>query len=320
LNLLDHNLHFTTQREDPIVSMTMRDQLDYQLVEAARAAGAKLLSECEVKDVIIGESRAELLTTAGNISASFVVAADGVASLVARKIGWPETRRLIPALECEVSVSDKLLQKFSKTARFDFDIVPNGYGWVFPKKTHLSIGVLSMRRQAINLNKIFEHYLNLIGIDEITHLERHGALIPVRPRAGALMRGRVLLVGDVAGLADPITGEGISFAILSGQLASYALLQGSFQPGCVAEIYQAQLSEKILSELRLGRLLAKLLYDYPRLRALVFRCYGQRLSEAVTDLVMGQQSYRAIVANPFNYLKLLSPWNNNPRSLMREEK
>src|ERR1043166_352517 len=45
LNLLDHNLHFTTQREDPIVSMTMRDQLDYQLVEAARAAGAKLLSE-----------------------------------------------------------------------------------------------------------------------------------------------------------------------------------------------------------------------------------------------------------------------------------
>ncbi|MEW6730983.1 MAG: geranylgeranyl reductase family protein [Acidobacteriota bacterium] len=306
MHLLDANLHFVTQRSTPIVSMCMRDKLDFSLVIAAQEMGAKLQSECEVLDLKSSNEAVELKTSAGLRQARFVLAADGAMSLVARKAGWPETRDLIPALEYEVKVSNELLNRFGESARFDFGVVPYGYGWVFPKKAHLSIGLLSMQRRAINLNEMFMQYLRLIGIDKTESLERHGFLIPVQPRQGPFMRARVLLTGDAAGFADPVTGEGITFSILSGQLAARALLEGNLNAHRISEIYQSALAKTILPELWWGRRLAKLLYGYPRLRTRLFRRYGTKLSEAVTDLVMGKLSYRKIIFNPRNYLKLFS--------------
>ena len=115
----------------------------------------------------------------------------------------------------------------------------------------------------------------------------------------------MLLTGDAAGFADPLTGEGISFAIRSGQLAAQALLDGAFDEGGVRQAYQGALAKSILPELRWGRVLASVLYDYPRLRAWFLRRQGQRLSEVITDVLMGERTYRSIFRNPWSYLKLL---------------
>src|SRR5439155_407389 len=80
---------------------------------------------------------------------------------------------------------------------------------------------LRTRRGAINLHGQLEEYLRVIGLAPQS-LERHGFVIPVRPRAGPLARERMLLVGDAAGFADPVTAEGISFAAQSGKLAADA--------------------------------------------------------------------------------------------------
>jgi geranylgeranyl reductase family protein len=304
LNLLDAGLHFSTHRSQPIITMAMRDKLDYLLVCAAQAEGALLLVETELKDLNKQADRVELITNRGKFQAKFLIAADGAVSLTARKAGWRDSRHLIPALECELSVNAEMLNRFGAAARFDFGVAPFGYGWVFPKSSHLSVGVLSMQRQAINLNKILQDYLNVVGIDRFDKIERHGALIPVRPRSGALAHERVMLVGDVAGFADPITAEGISFAIQSGQLAANAIIDGDFQEQRVNRSYHSLLSEKILPELRWGRRLARLIYFYPRLRSKLFHRYGQQFSEAVTDLVMGKRTYRNILSDPKNYLRL----------------
>jgi len=160
-------------------------------------------------------------------------------------------------------------------------------------------------RRRINLKGLFEKYLSMIGIDKINRVERHGYLIPVRPRHGLLARRRVLLTGDAAGFADPVTAEGITFAIQSGQIAARALLVGNFEEDRVARIYHSELERIILPELRLGRFLAKLLYDYPKVRSWVFRRYGQRLSEAVTDLIMGRRTYREIIFRNLRVLRAL---------------
>src|SRR5262249_48296121 len=118
--------------------------------------------------------------------------------------------------------------------------------------------------------------------------DRHGYLIPVAPRREKLARGRVLLVGDAAGLVDPITAEGISHALLSGELAARALADEKLDVSRVAERYQSLLNASILRELKAARFLANFLYHYPRLRDWVFRRKGKRLTEFVADVVMGE--------------------------------
>lgn len=307
LNMEMDNLHFSTVRQKPIVTMTMRERFDFGIVEAARKEGAKVYSRCSVIDVQSGREQVELATNRGPFRGRFVVAADGAMSSVARCAGWGRIRHhLMPALECEVQIGDKEHRKFSEAARFDFAAVPCGYGWVFPKHEHLSIGVLNSGRSRLNLNRSFDGYLNRVGISSVKSIERHGFVIPVGSGDISLVKNRVILTGDAAGLADPITGEGITFAIRSGQLAADALLKGDLRQEAVGRIYSHSVSSEILSELRWGRALAKLTYGSSRLRSFIFSRYGQKLCEAMTDVLMGERTYGEMVRDPRNYLKLLT--------------
>ena len=118
----------------------------------------------------------------------------------------------------------------------------------------------------------------------------------------------MLLTGDAAGLVDPVMGEGITSAILSGMIASKALLEGAFDEGKVKEIYESELSKKILQELKLGRALAKLIYDYPGLLRRLLALYGQEFTEAVTDVLTGEKTYKKLMFTPSNYLHLFRIW------------
>lgn len=294
LHLLDADLHYRATRDAPIMVMTMRDRLDHALVAAAAAAGSEVRTPCRVTGVTPEPTRVRLDTDRGPVSAAFVVAADGATSDVARLAGWPDGRHLIPALEYEVRVDDATLERFAGLPRFDVGTVPHGYAWVFPKTCHLSVGVLTTRRGAVNLHRHVEEYLRAIGLAPRS-VERHGYVIPVRPRAAPLARERVLLVGDAAGLADPITAEGISLAARSGWLAAEAITGAGPEPGRVRAAYAAGL-RPLLAELRLARVLARVLYDYPRVRTWMFRRVGQRFVEALTDVFMGARTYRGSLA------------------------
>ncbi len=303
LHLHDAGLHFTATRRSPVIAMTMRDQLDYLLTWCAAAAGAEVISPCRVTGVAVEDHRARLDTTRGPLTAAFVIAADGATSDVARQSGWQDGRHLIPALEYEVEVDDGAFGRFASVPRFDVGVVPYGYAWVFPKATHLSVGVLSTRRGPLNLHRYLEQYLRTLGL-RTQSVQRHGFLIPVRPRGGPLVRNRVMLVGDAAGLADPVTGEGISLAAQSGQLAAEAVVRSGFDERGIRETYHTALRRSMLPELKLGRALARLVYDHPRLRNWLFRRYGQRFVEALTDAFMGERTYRASLVGTLGALPL----------------
>jgi flavin-dependent dehydrogenase len=148
-------------------------------------------------------------------------------------------------------------------------------------------------------------YLRFLGINRIERLEKHGHVIPLEPRRGPLGRDRVLLVGDAAGLVDPITAEGISYALWSGRLAAEAVLTQQLDAAKVAPHYQRLLEQNILAELRAARRLAKFIYQYPRLRHRAFRWQGRRLAQFAAGVVMGERSYRGALMDPRNYLKML---------------
>jgi geranylgeranyl reductase family protein len=305
LNFLGTKMNYTATRAQPIVHLTMRADLDCHLARTAARAGAHVIESCPVLHVAEHADFVEINSAPETFRAKFVVAADGVYSPTAKAAGWSELPALAPALEHEIYLDPENFARFSQMPRFDFNSIAAGYSWVFPKRNHLSVGILSTRRVETGLQKKLADYLNLLGITRIQKTEKHGYLIPLAPRREPLARGRILLIGDAAGLVDPVMAEGISHAILSGQLAAAALSDCRLDVTRVADFYQSLLREKILRELRAARFLARVLYHHPRIRDGTFRLGGQKLCEFVTGIVMGERSYHEALRNPSSYLKLL---------------
>ena len=305
LNFLGTAMNFVVSRQQPMVYMTMRADLDFMLVREAQQAGARLIESFAVKQLTIQDGFMEIGSDRESYRARFVIGADGVHSPTAKAAGWPDLPVLAPALEHEIYVGKEDFARLSAMPRFDFNTIDAGYAWVFPKREHLSVGILSTRRVCPNLQGKLAEYLQRLGITRIQKVERHGYLIPLAPRPGPLARGRVLLVGDAAGLVDPVTAEGISHAVQSGQLAATALTEGGMDEVRVASIYQSLLEKHILGELRAARFLARILYRHPRIRNAVFRLNGPKLCEFATKVIMGEGSYRDAMKRPSSYFKLL---------------
>lgn len=305
VNHIDSDLQFHIQEEKPIISMTMRENFDFFLASAAQQAGADIQTNCQVFDLDMSDEWVILQTTKGPLRARFVVAADGATSVVARKAGWNKHRFIVKALEYEVSVPGKELEKFHGEARFDFGFAPFGYAWAFPKKEHLSIGIGSGRHLPRDLGKWLEKYFSIIGLANTQKIDRHGFVIPFRPREGGFVKDRILLAGDAAGFVEPFSGEGITFAIMSGQMAAKALLDGGFNKLHVDQYYSSAVKKKLLPELRLGRILAKLVYQHPKTASFVFRLFGQRFAEHYVDVYRGSVNSSGLLPHLFRYIKRL---------------
>jgi geranylgeranyl reductase family protein len=302
MNLGD-GLTVRTRRAEPLISMVMRDRFDAALVEAARGARATVRASCPARDLASRDDTVEVATDDGLVTTRYVIVADGATSPMAARLGWRPAPRRAPALEAEVAVSAATFARFAAAARFDFAAVPGGYGWVFPKRAHLSIGVAATRAGHGDLHEVLARYLAALDLGPLEGIERHGFLIPLRPRDDGLTRGRVLLAGDAAGLADPLTGEGITAALESGALAARAVLAGG-APAAVSSRYETALAP-LRRDLRVGRALAHLLYAQPRARRWLFRHLGQPLGEGVTEVLMGHTTYAGILGRPRSYRHLL---------------
>jgi geranylgeranyl reductase family protein len=305
LNFLDSNLRFRLTRDTPLVYMTMRDRLDHYLLGRAAASGAEVVAPCAVEGVVQSPEAVHLSTDRGPMTARVVVACDGAASATARSLGANVGAPKVPACEWEVYVGGRTLERFGGSARFDFGLFPGGYAWVFPKRDHLSVGMLAVGSGPLSCRRRLETYLARLGIADVAHVERHGHVLPSRPRAALLARGRVLLAGDAAGLVDPILWEGISYAVRSGQLAAASIQDAGLDPTFAAPSYGRAIQREVLSEISLARLLSRLVYHHPRASAWLFRRRGNALCEAMGRVIAGEATYRSLLGRPGHYYRLL---------------
>jgi geranylgeranyl reductase family protein len=284
-------VHVFSERSAPVISMVMRDDFDNFLVDKAKEKGITLLENHKLKDITF-EENIVLHTSQGDINTKFVIAADGALSATAKLSGWEETRLLIPALEYEVEVKKEDFERLSKSVRLDFDAIPMGYGWSFPKKNHLSIGLASFRKVKVDFKQLYRVYLkDTLGIKEVISEHMHGFQIPVSPRTDGFVKKNVFLVGDAAGFADPLTAEGISNAIYSGIMAAESIIEGNLDSELSAEIYTAKLNESLIPELETGLRLSKLFYENEKIRNFLIKKYGDRICEIMTQILMGERTY-----------------------------
>ena len=297
--------HFTSKRAYPIIMMTMRENFDSFLLSKAIEQGAVLRDKCEVRNFKITGNGIEINTGTENFITKFLIAADGSNGIFSKRFNSKDDVVRLPALEYEIFTNTDTYLRFSNKARFDFGFPENGYGWVFPKKDHLSVGVVGMTKLNCNLNEMFSKYINQLQIKEILNSEKHGYTIPILKRKKVFNHAGILLTGDAAGFADPITGEGISSAILSGRIAAESIISANFDENRVASLYNRAIYETLMKEYSCAKTISTLIYNFPKLRSFIFRSYGQKLTETITDIFSGKRKYSALFNSPHFYYKLV---------------
>ena len=251
------------RHRDPFVYTVVRDRFDNLLVERAREAGAVVVDGVRAVQLGTGASEVKVVTSSGAYTAKFVVGADGARGVVAKKSGMMQGIPLDLAIEARVPSGGGKLSEWESLIGIDLGQVPGGYGWVFPKKDHMSVGVGGSARFSKRFKPYLEQILSHLGMNSDIRLRGH--LMPMRRKGMAVQQERVLLVGDAAGLINPFTREGIFYAIRSAQLAA-PVIEKSLQSGEVdLKDYEKAVDAQLMPSIDAGRFLLRIFTVSPRL-------------------------------------------------------
>lgn len=233
-----------------------RAEFDQWMAEAAVARGTELLSPATLKSANEFGGRVEARLDSGRvISADYLIDASGANSRCAHTLGV-RLKRVDLGLEVELDNSANGSASWDPgRIHIDWGEIPGSYGWVFPKENGLTVGVIAERRVGGQLEGYLGALLRQQRLGHLPVVRRGGHLTRSRAADSPLGSARVLLVGDSAGLLEPWTREGISFAVRSGQLAAravFATMTSGLRPIGALQLYERYLELEILPEMRAG--------------------------------------------------------------------
>ncbi|MBI2222978.1 MAG: NAD(P)/FAD-dependent oxidoreductase [Acidobacteria bacterium] len=267
-----------------------RADFDGRLYDSAVAAGAAPVHE-RARDVEATSTGARVrLERGAAIEARWIVGADGANSLVRRRLLAPFSRA-----ELSIATGFFVHGPTSRDIIVEFESRPAGYLWSFPRADHLAVGICAQadRSTAAELRAVASRWIARERFEGTP--EPYSWPIPSLS-ARAIEQQRPaghgwLLVGDAAGLVDPITREGIFFALQSADLAADAILGGRDVPARFRE----SLGDEILPELARAAALKDGFFQ-PRLTGLLIHALraSPKIGAVMADLVAGEQPYRTL--------------------------
>lgn len=271
---LEH--HIEILKNEPLIAMVLRKSFDQGLVNLATRAGAELRCGNAVQHVQIEADKAQLLLEDGcRVDSQVVIGADGIWSTTAKTIGVQhDCTNIGVCVYKEYPMKQETLDRLYSKQRFAYiHLQPHGlagYGWVFPKKEHVNIGVVEFR-QAIdpskekkNLKENFKGYLGILKDQKLVQKnlsaqEARGGAFPTYA-VDTLATDRVMLCGDAGGLVNPADGEGMYFAMCSGEIAANVAvkaLENNATDASTLGLYQKQWKKEFQKNLSLFYLLSK---------------------------------------------------------------
>ena len=209
---LRHSRGFSRVAPTPLAHMTQRRRLDSYLLGRAVDAGAELrerTTAAEIRQDGVDDDRAQV-----------VIGADGANGICRRAIAPGQKHRHAVALEGNLQLDSTSLRQYAERLVLEFGTIPGGFGWVFPKGDHLNVGVGGWKSEAPRLRTHLSRLCHAHGFEPAELQDLRGHHLPFRSRQSVLAHGRVALIGDAGGLADPLSGDGIYEAALSAKLAA----------------------------------------------------------------------------------------------------
>jgi geranylgeranyl reductase family protein len=304
---------FRMQSNGPAVLLIRRIEFDYLLASLAREAGAEMLASTAIAQARQDAGGVTLRTRDGReLRAPMVIAADGVNSVIARRLGlnpgWPAARLALDMME-ETPVSALTAAEPDTLSVFYGYGGAHGYAYIFPKREHVNVGigyVLPYFKARIDvtpydLQQTFVGDLRGRGLMAGESQRRNFTpfLIPIGGPLRKTAAGRVLLAGDAGGFVNGFSAEGIYYAMVTGDLAAAAVLDarrgGSVDPAIARRRYLRTWKHEIGAELRDSVLVQKYLFHSPaRMDRVVRGAQTQpEFSRILVDYASGRLTYRA---------------------------
>ena len=269
-----------------------RFDLNRMLLERAERAGVHL-EQTRVLAVTRSGQGWRLQTRTGSLEADFCIVATGARNPL-RNVGTEWTASdTMSALGYYVE---------SRQDHIDIQFLANleGYIWVFPRCGHLSVGICGKGEPAQALRARLERYMDEKGIawrgstfysHMLPALETHGW------KTNRVSGDGWLAVGDAAGLVDPITGEGLYYALRSADLASQVVLDDAHPLPEKAQAYRNRLQRDFVADLEFSATIAKrvfldrFLFKAIPTRMVEFVRRSPRFRAVIQDLFAGTQPY-----------------------------
>jgi geranylgeranyl reductase family protein len=286
-----HGEEVSLKLDDPLLIYSRLD-LNRMLLERAERAGAQI-EKARVMEMSRYGRGWQLRTSSGMAHADFCIVATGA-------------RNALPEVGTKLTPEDTMsaLGYYvpGDQTRIDIQFLPRleGYIWVFPRCGHLSVGICGKGEPASSLRQRLERYLTERGI-AWKGAAFYSHLLPSLG-AASWKKNRVagegwMAVGDAAGLVDPVTGEGLYYAIRSADLAARALLSEASEPAGKLGQYARSLRRDFAADLEFGSRLAKrvflgrFLFGSVPERMVQFTRRSPRFSAIIQDLFAGKQPY-----------------------------
>lgn len=298
------------ERDEPIYLMIRRGDFDALLLNKCKQGGIEVLEGQKISQLTVKADSVKLQTTAReSFSAKLVIGADGVYSAVAKlsglNTGWSAERMAIDFME---ETSYDHLTVADKDTMYVFYGIENssGYGYVFPKSDHLNIGMgyLSSyfkERLHEKPQTIYQHFIEVLAQHNVVGGESqsqnmHGYFLPMGGPLSKTFSNRVMLCGDAAGFVNAFTGEGIYYAMVSGEHAAKtalkALQYNDFSEQRLGQ-YQANWQREIGKELSLSVKIQKEIFKRPALIDKLVKAANQNagLCRTFADYATGELEY-----------------------------
>jgi geranylgeranyl reductase family protein len=309
------------ESDGPAALMIRRVEYDALLVSLAVEAGATLVPGVDVVQARQDAERVELVARDGRrFEGAIVVAADGVNSVIARRLGlnpgWPASSVAIDMMEETPRAALRDVDPSTLWVAYGYDATsakraatsakraPEGYAYIFPKRDHVNVGigyVLSHYRDAIaaapyELQRGFVSRLRDRGVVVGDSVKQNFTpfLIPVGGPLRETGRGRVLLAGDAGGFVNAFTAEGIYYGMVSGELAARAILDTGRGATNLVRRYRLSCDYEIGAELRDSVRIQRYLFaDRRRIAQVISGANREPAStRLILEFAMGRRTYR----------------------------
>jgi len=288
--------------EQPIAIFSRR-ALNGLMLERAQAAGAVIRKE-HVVSIDGGPGNWRLRTSASQYEASFVILAAGARSGLRARFARPFS------LHDLMMTAGYFIPGASHRMEIQFVDGLHGYVWIFPRRDHYSAGICGKitGRSTQALRRILDEALAKSGL-ETEGAQFYAHLLPSLTaktlRSSPIYGDGWALVGDTAGFVDPITGEGLYYALRSAELVSEALLADR------ADSYPARVRSDFLPELELAAAMAERFFSgrwggQPIVERMVeFTERSENFQALMRDLIAGSQGYRDLRLRLYRVLPLM---------------
>jgi geranylgeranyl reductase family protein len=204
--------------------MTQRSRLDHFLVERAEEAGVEFRDGTAIRGAErLHDGSFRLRTDADTLSTRVLIGADGANGVIRTFLGYEHPASSAVALEGNIHFRNGPPEEFRGVVSLNMGLLPGGYAWVFPKGDHVNVGVGGWKgSMGKRLRPALSRICELYGLDPSALVNVRGHHLPMQRPGAVIAAGGSALVGDAGGLVDPLSGEGIHAAIVSGIAAGRA--------------------------------------------------------------------------------------------------